>query len=357
MLDVNMPEVPAIDTHGRIWYLPCSGAENVPRVFKKGERPISMTGTTLAQETFGRTIKGWIMVARIPFHSVGVMPFCLGAVLAWRTSGAFNWPVFLWGILAVVLIMLSTYLAGEFFDLEEDTLSASMDRNRFSGGSQAVVKGLVPPHHARAGSYVALALAGAVGVLLQFGYHTGPWTIPLGMAGMLAGFFYSTEPIRWVKRGLGEVLIGFSYGWLPIATSFYLQTSRITPLVHWMSLPVALSIFNVILINEFPDYPADLALGKKNLAVRIGKRAASILYAAVALLGIILWPLAITAGLSERSIILLVGAAVPSILVAMGMLAGKYTDRAALEKMCGVTIAVNILYTAAYMVSLWVWGC
>ncbi|HQI81419.1 MAG TPA: prenyltransferase [Deltaproteobacteria bacterium] len=315
-----------------------------------------MTGIAHIPDTYRTAIRAWIMMARIPFHSVGVLPFCLGAMLAWRTTGTFNWPVFLWATLAVVLIMLSTYLAGEFSDLEEDRLSAQMERNRFTGGSQAVVQGLVPRHHPRVGSYVALALAGAIGVLLQFGYHTGPWTIPLGMTGMLFGFFYSTEPLRWVKRGIGEIIIGFSYGWLPIAVSFYLQTGHFSPLVHWMSLPVALSIFNVILINEFPDHPADLRQGKKNLTVRFGKKTASLVYAAASLAGVLLSPLAVTAGLSPNSLIFLLPVAVLSILAAMGMLTGKHADRAVLEKMCGLTIAVNLLYAAAYMASLMVWG-
>jgi len=61
-----------------------------------------------------------------------------------------------------------------------------------------------------------------IGLILQFYYKTGPWTIPLGVIGMITGFFYSTPPPRWVKRGIGELLIGFCYGWLPVAAAFYL---------------------------------------------------------------------------------------------------------------------------------------
>lgn len=315
-----------------------------------------MTGTIHTSGTLLTTIKAWLMMARIPFHSVGVLPFCLGAVLAWRSTGSFSWPVFLWATLAVILIMLATYLAGECYDLEEDRLSGQMERNPFTGGSQAVVQGMVPRHYPKVGSYVALALAGAIGALLQFGYRTGPWTIPLGLIGMVSGFFYSTEPVRWVKRGIGELIIGFSYGWLPIAVSFYLQTGHISSLVHWMSLPVGLSIFNVILINEFPDYPADLRYGKKTLTVRFGKKAASFIYAAASLGGAALCTLAIPAGLSPRSIFLLLPAVALSVLVTAGMLTEKFADRASLEKMCALTIVINWLYALAYMVSLWIWG-
>jgi 1,4-dihydroxy-2-naphthoate octaprenyltransferase len=315
-----------------------------------------MTGISNTSMDFQKTIKAWLMMARIPFHSVGVLPFCLGAVLAWRVTGNFNWPVFLWGTLAVVLIMLATYLSGEYYDIGEDRLSSRMERNPFTGGSQALVQGMVPRHHPKVGSYVALILAGIIGLLLQLYYKTGPWTIPLGFMGMVAGFFYSTEPIRWVKRGIGEFIIGFSYGWLPIAASFYLQTAHLAPLVHLMSLPIALSVFNVILINEFPDYPADLMEGKKTLTVRFGKKSASYIYAAACLGGVVLYPLSLLAGLSPYSILLYLPIMALSIMVTGGMLRQWYTDRAALEKMCGITIVINWLYAATYMLGIWIWG-
>jgi len=313
-----------------------------------------MTGISQTSMHFQKTFRAWIMMSRIPFHSVGVLPFCLGAVLARRTTGAFDWPVFLWGTLAVVLVMLATYYAGEHYDIEEDRLSARMGRNPFTGGSQAVVRDMVPLGHPKIGSYAALLLAGLIGLLLQFHYDTGPWTIPLGLAGMAMGFFYSTEPVRWVKRGIGEIFIGISYGWLPIAASFYLQTSTLTPMVHWMSLSVALSIFNVILINEFPDYPADLIRGKRNLTVRLGKKAASFVYAAASIGGILSFPLPVLAGLPPSGILLGLPVAALSLFAASGMLRRRYEDHRALERMCGISIVVNWLYALAYM--LWIRG-
>ncbi len=60
-------------------------------------------------------IKSLITLARPPFHTVGVLPFALGAVMAYQATGVFHWALWGWGTLAVVLIMLSTYLAGEYF--------------------------------------------------------------------------------------------------------------------------------------------------------------------------------------------------------------------------------------------------
>jgi 1,4-dihydroxy-2-naphthoate octaprenyltransferase len=301
-------------------------------------------------------IKAWLMMARPPFHLVGVLPFFLGSVLAWRVSGTFNWGVFLWGTMAVILIMLATYLAGEYYDFEGDRLSSQMERNTFSGGSQALVKDMVPRQHASIGSYVSLILAGIIGVLLQFHYKTGPWTIPLGLIGMITGFFYSTEPIRWVKRGIGEILIGFSYGWLPVAASFYLQTAHFAPLVHWMSLPIGLTIFNVVFINEFPDYPADLITKKATLVVRFGKKASSYLYSVLCIGALIVFPFSIKAGLHPYTIILCLPVVVLSLMTTSGMLKGRYADRVALEKMCGITILINLFYSSSFILGLLIWG-
>jgi 1,4-dihydroxy-2-naphthoate octaprenyltransferase len=50
------------------------------------------------------------------------------------------------------------------------------------------------------------------------------------------------------------------------------------PLVNWLAVPIGLTIFNVILLNEFPDYPADLVTGKANMVMRLGPERASRLY-------------------------------------------------------------------------------
>ena len=60
----------------------------------------------------------------------------LGGVLAWRQGGAFRWDVCAWGTLDVVLVMLATYYAGEYWDYAEDVLSARLGPSRFAGGSR-----------------------------------------------------------------------------------------------------------------------------------------------------------------------------------------------------------------------------
>ena len=298
-------------------------------------------------------LKGWTRLSRLPFQIVGVLPFILGAVLAWNTHKTFNWSVFILGTLAVILIMLSTYYAGEYYDLEEDKLSAELERNPFSGGTQAILKGLVPHNQAKIASYLTIILAGIIGLILQFYYKTGSWTIPLGIVGMIAGFFYSTPPLRWVKRGVGELLIGFCYGWLPVAAAFYLQTGTIDNIVHWVSIPIGCTIFNVILINEFPDYPADLIEGKRNLVVRLGKNIGALIYIAMTITSWIVFGLGMRQGLPAVTALFYSPVFLISLVLTVLMSKKGYLDRNRLELICGLTIVVNLGTSLAYTLAIW----
>jgi len=220
--------------------------------------------------------KAWVALSRAPFHSVGVFPFVLGAIIAWSMGFPISWAVLLLSTLAVVLVMETTYLAGEYYDFEADSINASY--NIFSGGSRVLQAGLIPRHRPLIVVYVSVVGAIIIGLLLQFYYKTGPYTLLLGAFGLFCGYFYTAKPIRWSYRGVGETLIAICYGWLTVNAAYYLQTGSFHPVATLVSIPLAISIFLVILINEFPDYSSDTISGKRTLVVRFGKERMAILY-------------------------------------------------------------------------------
>ncbi len=291
----------------------------------------------------------WLALARAPFHIVGTLPFLLGVAMARAHGAPFRLGVCLWGVLGVELVMLATYLGGEYWDYDEDTISGQLGGSRFAGGSQVPQRGLVARRVPLIASFVSVGLALAVGLLLHLRYRTGPLTLPLGLLGILGGFFYSAPPLRWVSTGWGEGWIALCYGWLPVATGYYLQTGELHDAVWWVSLPIGLTIFNVILLNEFPDHPADRATGKRNLAVRLGLKGAAGLYCAVALCT---WPLAAMAvrlGAPDARYWLCAPALLSFALVVAAR-RNIWQDRRVLELMCAGTIAVNVGTTAAYLI-------
>ncbi|MGA7075430.1 MAG: prenyltransferase [Halobacteriota archaeon] len=299
--------------------------------------------------SLAKKIRAWVALSRPPFHIVGVLPFILGGVLAWWLSGGFRWDIFAWGTAGVVSVMLATYYAGEWWDFAEDSLAGTMHRSPFAGGSQVVQRGLLPREAALEGSFAALLLALGIGVVLQFGYHTGPWTLPLGILGLVGGFFYSAQPLRWVRRGWGELWIAFCYGWLTVATGFYLQMGSIAPLVTWVALPIALTIFNVILLNEFLDYWADIAAAKTNLVVRLGRETTAQLYVLVSIGSWLALLLTLGQGVPLRALWIFLPTALVSLVAVVLVLRGRWHQQGILGRLCAATLAVNVGTTAAYL--------
>lgn len=296
-------------------------------------------------------IWGWFVLSRPPFHTVGIFPFVLGTLLAWKTDHVFDGTVFLLGISAIILIMLSTYYTGEYSDYKEDTISKKIYKSRFAGGTGIIPSGIIPRQPLIWVGILTIITAGLIGIILQFFLKTGPYTIPLGAIGLFSGFFYSTRPIRFVERGVGELLIGLCYGWLPIAAAFYIQTGYIAPIIHWMGLPVGFTIFNVILLNEFHDYIADKKVGKKNMLVRFGIKWGTVIYSLASVLAWITMFLSIKAGVPMKGLYLYIPVMTLSAAITTMVLRKGYENRDSLEVLCGLNIVINLGTTLSYVLA------
>lgn len=229
-----------------------------------------------------RYLFSWLTLFRLGATARGVLPFLLGAVIAWSQGYPINLAILVLSALAVTFIMLMTFLVNEYYDYEADIINKAF--HRLSGGSRVLPMGLLPRRHSLIAAYVCLFIAVIIGLLLQFYYKTGSYTIPLGALAIFIGYFYTAKPLRWSYRGLGEIAVWFSCGWLATFTGYYLQTGCFDMVTTLAALPGATSVFLLILINEIPDIDSDRLVGKRNLAVRLGREKAAILYSIILIL-------------------------------------------------------------------------
>jgi len=304
-------------------------------------------------------LKAWAGLARLPFHLVGIMPFILGIILAWAQGYHVNWPVAVLSGMVVLLIMLVTYFSGEYFDFEVDSINK--DYNKFSGGSRVLQTGAINRKSVIIASYAALAVAAVLGLSIYFIFKTGPFTIPLGVFGALCGYFYTSKPFQLSYRGIGEVIIGICYGWLTVNTGYYLQTGRFDLTASLISIPIAISIFLVILINEFPDYAADKAMGKKNLVVRFGKEKMGIWTFWLLITCYLSFFLSYFSGVPLLWLAIFSLIPIDFIVVnAVAIARKRYNDKIALEAICARMILINLLITisliATFVVNKWMTG-
>jgi len=297
-------------------------------------------------------ILAWWRLSRIPFLSVGILPLILGFILAWRWGYKGPLGLYLLSAVAVVLIMWMTYYLGEWNDVEGDRINRNF--NRFSGGSRVLVEEVIAARVSFLLGYGCLAGAILLVFYIYLQYRSDLRTLLLGGSGIFFGFFYSNKPIRWSYHGLGEILVGFCYGWLPIAAGFFLFTGFFSPQIFVLSIPVGLSIFNVILINEFPDEEADRAIGKKNLVVRFGKERMGDLYIGLSILsGFSFAKMILGVGHTPYWLVIFSGG--PLLLILWNLILvwkGNYHDARKLEFLCRNTLFVNLSMTMLMTIQL-----
>ena len=238
-----------------------------------------LSGKTISA---GKSLLSWLALFRLGATARGILPFLLGAVIAWSQGSPIDWVVLLLSSVAVLCIMLMTFLVNEYYDYDTD--SANEDFHLLSGGSRVLPMGLIPRRRAIIAAYIFLVVAIAIGLWLYWGFRTGALTIPLGAIAIVIGYGYTARPFRLSYRGFGEISIWFTCGWLATITGYYLQTGHLNAVATLASLPGGISVFLVILMNEIPDIKSDRLSGKNNLAVRLGREKAGLLYAILMIL-------------------------------------------------------------------------
>jgi len=281
-----------------------------------------------------------------PFHTLGILPFCLGTFLAWRLDHVFGVPAWVLGMLGIVMVMLSTYHAGGYFALVDHGRSHRRFRNLFAGDSGTLPDLILRRSGPLQTSAIFIALAVSIGIILQFGLKTGPFTLLLGCLGVLPGFFYATRPHRPADNGFGELLIAFCYGWLPIVAAFYIQRGYVAPCIHWLALPIGLSIFNVVLLHEFPAQTANPAGGGVSLLHRLGNVKGTALYCLTSILSWFSMYSSLNAGIPRKALYIYLPVMVLSAGISLMMAGKRYENPLVLEILCGLNTAVHLGTTA-----------
>lgn len=220
-----------------------------------------------------RRTRIWIKAARFPFLTATFVPVVLGTAIAWYRTGSFNLLWFALTMAAVALAHIGTNLTNDYYDHLSGNDEMNLRFSPFNGGSRVIQDGQVEARHVLYAALLCFGAAAVLGTYLLLATKRLA-VIPFGLAGILCGFFYTASPVRIGYRTLGELAVGFGFGPLAVIGSYWIQTFSFDVVAAMASVPVGILIMLVLLINEFPDYEADKAVGKQTLVVLLGKEKA-----------------------------------------------------------------------------------
>jgi len=217
--------------------------------------------------------KLWAAEVRAPFLTASIIPVILGAMIAFTVNGLFDAGLFLLALLGGVFLHMGTNVFNDYYDHRsmDDELNKEFVRP-FSGGSRMIQLGLMSPLEVLTEALVLFSLATGIGVVLA--WLRGWPILVFGVIGLVSGYSYTAPPLNLAARGIGELVVGVNFGVLMTLGSYYVQTMTLSWTALVASLPPALLIAAVLYVNEFPDYKADMAVGKRHLVVRLGREKA-----------------------------------------------------------------------------------
>lgn len=222
-------------------------------------------------------LQPWLGVARAPFLVLPITLVAAGAAAA-AYEGTFGWGPTLLALGGLVALHAAVNAFNEASDMRTG-IDLHTRRTPFSGGSGTLPSGALSVRATQAFALTCAALGGLVGV--HFASRLGWPFIALMAVGAVAVLCYSS---LFARRGLGEVVAGLGLGALPVWGAAWVQGQAPGAAALWAGVPAFFMTFNLLLLNEFPDQAADLAGGRRNLVLWLGRFGAARVYAAAALL-------------------------------------------------------------------------
>jgi 1,4-dihydroxy-2-naphthoate polyprenyltransferase len=221
----------------------------------------------------------YIRALRLPFLTGSLVPVLQAGALAYL-NGISNGLSLLLVLIGVGALHSAGNLINDYIDTPRSD-AINPNPTPFSGGSRVIIENLLSARWVFWAAFACFALAVLIGFYLIA--NGRPYVALVGLLGLIAGLFYSVNPLQFMSRGLGEVAIFLAFGPLITWGTYYVQTNQFTSPAFSLGFPLGFLITAIIWINEFPDYEADKQAGKRNLVVRLGLAPSRWIYAVLML--------------------------------------------------------------------------
>jgi 1,4-dihydroxy-2-naphthoate octaprenyltransferase len=235
----------------------------------------------------GLSLAKFAKITRAPFLTAVAVPVLLGAAMAW-SEGVLRAGYLILALVGAACIHVGLNMSNDYFDHLSGNDEINQELTPFSGGSRVIQEGILAARQVLVVSLL-FYLAG-ISIGLYLAWARGWPILWLGLIGVFLAFFHNVAPfgLYYLAPGVGELAVGVGFGPIALLGSYYVQAQRLSVAALWASIPVGLLIAAVLYINEFPDFKADGAVGKRTLVVALGRRRAVWGYAALLIIAYVL---------------------------------------------------------------------
>ena len=243
-----------------------------------------------------KQVRVWLIALRPVSFTASVIPVLIGTAIA--ASDEFHPLLFVLALLGSIAIHAGTNLVNDYFDHVKGTDNADS-----LGQSGVIQRQMLSARTVLIGGIAAFAIGAAIGLVITS--RVGWPVLALGVASVLAGYFYTASPCSLAYRGLGEAVVFVFMGPVIVLGSYYVQTESWAWAPFIASLPIGLLVAAILHANNVRDIENDRKNGKWTLAALAGRRVADYEYvvlvlggygvvAAMIITGVAPWPVLLT---------------------------------------------------------------
>lgn len=257
------------------------------------------------------TLADWIEGARLRTLPAAVAPVILGSGAAIGLGG-FSLPRALLAAIVALALQVGVNYANDYSDGIRGT-----DDNR-SGPPRLTGGGLTAPANVKRAALTCFAIAALAGLVLVI-LARQPWLIAIGVAAIIAAWFYTGGKKPYGYLGLGEVFVFIFFGLVATAGTTYTQALTVPWTVWAGASGIGLIACAILMANNIRDIPTDAVTGKHTLAVRLGDRRARYAFVAM-IMGAI--ALAVLTAIAHPGALILLALIVPAWFIIKPVLAG-----------------------------------
>ncbi|GIH66893.1 MULTISPECIES: 1,4-dihydroxy-2-naphthoate polyprenyltransferase [Microbispora] len=218
----------------------------------------------------------WLAGARPRTLPAAVVPVAVGTGAAVAEDGAVWWRALL-ALFVALALQVGVNYANDYSDGVKGTDKDRVGPLRLVGSGVAAPKQVLA---AALGCFLAAAVAGLVLVVATRAW----WLLLVGLASILAAWFYTGGSRPYGYRALGEISVFVFFGLVAVAGTTYVQVERLTWLSLAAAVPVGLLACALLMVNNLRDIVTDGPSGKRTLAVVLGDSRTRLAYSATLVL-------------------------------------------------------------------------